>query len=131
MTGKDNGVVARLKQWKGRHIVGIHCMAHRLELSFKDSAQKINLHKKLDALLLGLHYFYAKSSMNRANLKRSFSLLNLNPLMPTRMGGTRWIGHTLQALDHFLQGYAGIVQHLQQVICHFKLNSLVTVISVK
>ena len=35
--------------------------------------------------------------------------------MPTRVGGTRWVPHMLKALDHFLRGYAAVVQHLEQI----------------
>ena len=115
MTGVKAGVVAKFRDWRGGHIVGVHCMAHRLELSFKDATKSIALHKKVDTLLLGLFYFYQRSALNRANLKKSYETLQMTPLMPTRVGGTRWTGHLLRALTNFLRGYAAIVQHLQQV----------------
>ena len=36
-------------------------------------------------------------------------------LLPTRVGGTRWFGHVLQALNNFLCGYAAFRLHLEQV----------------
>lgn len=114
MTGKKTGVVTRLST-DLPHVVPIHCMAHRLELCYKDAGTKITCHVKLERLLLNLYYFYHNSPLNRANLKASFQLLNLSVLLPTRVGGTRWVGHILKALQHFLQGYPAIVQHLEQV----------------
>ncbi|XP_032362928.1 uncharacterized protein LOC116674775 [Etheostoma spectabile] len=38
----------------------------------------------------------------------------MKALMPTRVGGTRWLPHLFKALDHFLRGYAGIVRHLEK-----------------
>ena len=34
--------------------------------------------------------------------------------MPTRIGGTRWLSHTLLAIENLWKGYKGIVQHLDQ-----------------
>ncbi|CAM4636587.1 unnamed protein product [Leuciscus chuanchicus] len=38
----------------------------------------------------------------------------MKALMPTRVGGTRWLPHLFKALDHFLREYAGIVHHLEE-----------------
>ncbi|XP_070402395.1 E3 SUMO-protein ligase KIAA1586-like [Nothobranchius furzeri] len=114
MLGGKSGVVTRLTA-DLPHVLLIHCMPHRLELNFKDAASKNPCHTKLDALLTGLYTFYHYSSHNRANLKASFESLGKKPLMPTRATGTCWVSHLLTALDHFLQGYSAIVQHLEQV----------------
>ena len=95
--------------------MGIHCMNHRLELSFRDAAKATNCHKKLSALLLGLYLFYKNSPLNRANLFNSFKALGKKPLVPARVCGTRWVGHMQKAVDNFLKGYKAIVQHLQQI----------------
>lgn len=44
----------------------------------------------------------------------------MTSLMPTRVGGTRWLPHLHKAVDHFLRGYAAFISHLQKV-CHFKV----------
>ena len=36
-------------------------------------------------------------------------------LLPTRAGGTRWLGHSLKALNVFLIGYPAIRMHLEQL----------------
>lgn len=41
-------------------------------------------------------------------------------LVPTRVGGTRWLPHTERALKHLITGYDGIVLHLEQVHCVFQ-----------
>ena len=98
---------------------GIHCMGHVLELGLKDAVKEVPLHRRLDELLLGLYYFYHNSPLNRANLKRSTEAIEKKSLMPTRVGGTRWLGHTLQALTQVLKGYSALVQHLGQVFFLF------------
>ncbi|ROI96431.1 Zinc finger protein 862 [Anabarilius grahami] len=88
MTGSKTGVVSRLRGER-TYILGVHCMAHRLELAFKD-VMKTNSHcRKVEDLLTGLFTLYHRSPLNRAKLKDSFSVLGIKPLMPTRVGGTR------------------------------------------
>ena len=51
MLGSRSGVGVRLADGHP-HVLAVHCMAHRLELSFKDAASKNIFHKKLDSLYL-------------------------------------------------------------------------------
>ncbi|XDV31583.1 hypothetical protein PO909_002570 [Leuciscus waleckii] len=55
-----------------------------------------------------------ESCVNRANLRGSFEEIGMRHLMPTRIGGTRWVSHFLRALENFLKGYKGLVHHLEQ-----------------
>ena len=115
MVGAKSGVVSRLKGDRA-YIVGIHCMAHRQELAFRDAIKSHAMFQRVEEFLSGLYTFYHTSPLNRANLVNSFQALGHKPLVPTRIGGTRWVGHLLRALDHFLRGFQGIVQHLEQVV---------------
>jgi len=76
---------------------------------------KIALYDKIDSFLLSLYYFYRNSNLNRANLKESFKMLNQNVILPTRVGGTRWMGHLKKAITCYLQGYQAISNHLAQL----------------
>ena len=115
MTGVNNGVVTKLRADRS-YLLGIHCMAHRLELAFSDAVRKNVMAKKVEDLLSGLYTLYHKSGVNRASLKQHFGELHMKALMPTRVGGTRWLPHLLKALDHFLRGYAAVVRHLQEKV---------------
>ena len=114
MMGARKGVAALLKE-KNPSVIGIHCFGHRLELAYKESLAKVDLGDKVLTLLMGLYYFYHNSPLNRSNLKNSFKALGKKVVTPTRVGGTRWVGHVLQALTNLFQGYEAIVQHLQQL----------------
>ena len=114
MTGRKTGVVTRLKAGRPE-IIGVHCFPHRLELAFKDAIKDVSLHKKVEGFLLSLYLFYHNSPLNRGNLKRSFKCLGMRSKLPSRVGGTRWVGHTLTALHIFLEGYNAFLQHFQQV----------------
>ena len=115
MVGKKTGVVVCLKEDRD-WVVGIHCLSHRLKLAFRDAVKGHSMFKKLESVLMGIYYFYHNSPLNRSNLKAAFSSLAMSPLMPTRIGGTRWVAHLLQALDNFLRVYKGLVLHLEQVV---------------
>lgn len=58
MMGRNNGVVARIRNEMAPKIVGIHCFAHRLELAVRDVVAKHPLYKTFDKLLLDLYLFY-------------------------------------------------------------------------
>ena len=115
MTGKKNGVVSKIRQFTQEpNLLGIHCMAHRLELAFKDATKDISVFKKVYGMLLALYYFYHNSPLNRANLHVAYEALGIKPVVPTRVGGTRWIGHMSLALTRVIQGYRAIVCNLEQ-----------------
>ena len=114
MTGARRGVVSRLRG-TNNHVLGIHCMAHRLELSFKDAINGGNLARQLEDLLSGLHTLYRKRAQNGANLKCCFLAIGQRPLIPTRVGGSRWVSHLLRAVDQFLRGYEGLTSQLEEV----------------
>ncbi|CAL8342694.1 unnamed protein product [Arctogadus glacialis] len=66
------------------NVLGIHCMAHKLELAFSDGIRKNVMVRKSEDLLSGLYTVYHKSGVNRASLKQHFRVLHMKALMPTR-----------------------------------------------
>ena len=113
-TGKTNGVAAKLKA-EIPVLVGVHCHAHRLELAYKDALGKERNHARAEELLTGLYYFYRNSTLNRADLIRSCTVLEVPQAIPTRIGGTRWLPQWLRALENLWKAYPAIVGHLQTV----------------
>ena len=75
-TGKNTGVVKRLRD-EVPHLVGVHCMAHRLELPLNDAAKTVPPQKATNKLLLSLYLFYHASPFNRSNLKNSCKSLDM------------------------------------------------------
>ena len=114
MLGKNSGVITLL-QAQQPSMIAVHCSGHRLELAYKDSVKNFPLAEKVVTLLTGLYYMYRNSPLNRTNLKNAYRCLGHKVLLPTRAGGTRWVGHVLQALNNFLSGYAAFRLHLEQV----------------
>ncbi|XP_071142824.1 zinc finger protein 862-like [Mytilus edulis] len=114
MQGNKTGLATRLRE-KWPHLVTNHCLAHRLELAFKDSLKSTfkALYEKLMTLLLGLYYLYRKSPKQKKALKRSFKILNINQILPSRVGGTRWLPHVARAINGFIKGYRAIRLQLE------------------
>ena len=77
--------------------------------------KKVPMAEKVLTLLTGLYYMYRNSPLNRTNLKNAFRCLSIKIKLPTRAGGTRWVGHILRALEHFLDGYPAFRLHLEQL----------------
>ncbi|XP_077980195.1 E3 SUMO-protein ligase KIAA1586-like [Glandiceps talaboti] len=115
-TGKINGVIAQMRNHISPAIVMVQCLSHRVELAFKDAMKKAPLYSKVYSLMDELFKFYHKSAKQSAGLKSSFEALNITPCTPTRVGGTRWLSHTLTALNNIWKGDTAIVKHLSQVI---------------
>ena len=114
MVGKNNGVIALLRHIQSA-VQGVHCAAHRMELAYKDVMRKQPLHLKIEGPMTGLYLFYKKSPLNRSMLLRTYNTLNLPLLLPTRVGGTRWIPHMSPGLDVIIRGYEWMTTHLSQV----------------
>ena len=105
MGGKKGGVSAYLTRLQPSCIT-VHCFAHRLELAFKDAVKENRLYDNCIVLLMGLYYFYQ-------SLKQSFLSLKQSSLMPARVGGTRWAGHMVLAIENFVKGYPAIRAQLE------------------
>lgn len=71
MMGKKKGLVVLLKK-DYPQIIGVHCLCHRLELSFKDALKKNAVYDRLVTMLLGIYYFYKNSPLQRKTLRKTF-----------------------------------------------------------
>lgn len=96
-------------------IIMIRCMNHRIELALKASMKSSTLFGKVDMLLSDLFHFYHKSPKQTSNLKETANALGVKYMKPTRIGGTRWVGHVQTALCKLWKGYEAFVTHLDQV----------------
>ncbi|XP_052274966.1 zinc finger protein 862-like isoform X2 [Dreissena polymorpha] len=114
MMGIHSGVSSLLKKdWP--HLVVTHCVAHRLELAFKDAMKKCapKNYEKLTSLLMGLFYLFRRSPKQKKGLERAAEALHMKMLLPTRIGGTRWLPHFEKALNIFSRGYKLFLYQLE------------------
>ena len=112
MTGVRSGLSAILKQEVGNEIINVHCLAHRLELAFRDIVKSSKLYDKLITLLIGLHNFYIKQYKNKSGLQRAIEVLNINGVLPPKVTGTRWLPHVYRGITSLLRTFKAYEAHL-------------------
>ncbi|XP_062614641.1 zinc finger protein 862-like [Saccostrea cucullata] len=112
MTGVKNGLVARLKEGHPE-LIGVHCIAHRLELAFRDVFKKDKMYTQLSTLLLGLFYFYKNSSKQRKSLRECIKVLDINGTLPHKINSTRWLPHMKRALENLFRTFPAFLSQLQ------------------
>ena len=61
-TSHENGVIVLMQKEISPCIVLVKCLAHRLELAYKEALKQITLNNKVALLLTDLFSFYHKSS---------------------------------------------------------------------
>ncbi|XP_013416166.1 E3 SUMO-protein ligase KIAA1586-like [Lingula anatina] len=114
-TGQISGVIALFRRNISPEIIMVQCMSHRIELSFKDVLSNTPLYKKVYTLMDELYKMYHKSAKQTRGLRASFEALKMWA-MPTRVGGTGWLGHTMTALNVIWKGYKAFALHLNEVV---------------
>jgi hypothetical protein len=67
-------------------------------------------------LLFGLYYLYKKSPKQKKSPKRSFTALKMNPILPSRVGGTRWLPHVQHQILPSRVGGTRWLPHVQHQI---------------
>ncbi|XP_044088768.1 sperm flagellar protein 2 [Neovison vison] len=109
--GENNGVALLLREIQPCALT-VYCFAHHLELSYEAVFQRIPLYNDVRNLLHSIYHFYHSSPLLRNSLMTAFKNLHLRPVMPSQVGGKRWLQELQAALQNFLKGYPAIVQQL-------------------
>ena len=115
MVGAKSGLSALLRQNIGPEIINVHCLAHRLELSFRDIVKSSKQYDKLMTLLVGLHYFYIKQYKNKAGLLKAIAALEIDGILPPKVTGTRWLPHLYRGLQALVRTYRAYEAHLSSL----------------
>ncbi|XP_054543895.1 sperm flagellar protein 2 isoform X2 [Talpa occidentalis] len=109
--GQNNGVALLLREIQPC-VLTVYCFAHHLELSYKAVFQSIPLYNDVRELLHSIYDFYHSSPLHKSSLITVFKGLHLQPVMPSQVGGRKWLQGLQAALQNFLKGYPAIVQQL-------------------
>ena len=114
-TGVRNGVVAKLKQsvpW----LLGIHCIAHNLELAILDSIKDEILLMSLRDMLQSIYKHYHYSPKALCELRELTEVMGEKIQKPGNLKGTRWVTHLHRGLKVFLKDYKVIHCHFQNTV---------------
>lgn len=85
MVGVKGGLATLLRQDINSELVNVHCLAHHLELAFRDVLKKNKIYDKIMTLMVGLYYFYKKSYNNKKSLLNSIKVCQIDGLMPPKV----------------------------------------------
>lgn len=107
MTGIKSGLSTLLRENISKEIVNVHCLCHRLKLSFRDVFKKVKVYDKMMTLLIRLYYFFNKSYKNKHSLQNAFKVVGKGLLLP-KVTGTRWLAHVYRAITALLRSYKAL-----------------------
>ena len=113
--GRLNGVVAKLRveiPW----LLGVHCIAHRLELSVFDALKDEEQLKNVQEMLQGLYKHYHYSPKALRELQELAQLLDEKINKPLNLRGTRWLPHISGALTVMIKSFSVIYAQLENTI---------------
>ena len=113
--GRQNGVVAKLRveiPW----LIGVHCIAHRLELSVLDALKDEQQLRNVQEMLQGLYKHYHYSPKALRELKELAQALDEKINKPVNLRATRWLPHINRALTVMMKNFSVIHAHLENTI---------------
>lgn len=113
MMGRKGGVVSLIKQ-DAPQVIGIHCVAHNLELAFSDTLKSNKTMMSIRDLLNGCwkHYKYSPKALRE--LRELAEAMEIKVGTPTKASGTRWVPHLLRTSAVLLQ------KNLPAIVSHFE-----------
>lgn len=114
-TGVRNGVVAKLTQsipW----LLGIHCIAHNLELAILDGLKEDHLLSSIKEMLQSIYKHYHYSPKALRELKELAEAMEEKILKPGNLKGTRCVPHLHRALKVLLKDYKVIYGHFNNTV---------------
>ena len=114
MLGALNGVATRLTN-QAKHIITVHCCAHRLELAIKDLWKDLPYLDEMDTVLKESYNFYKLSRTNWIGLQDAGKALTMTVKRPIKLHGTRWVAHHYRALSAVHHNWPAMIVHLEDV----------------
>lgn len=114
MSGKKGGLLALFQQNTDNFVYGIHCMAHRLELSIVKALQSVQYFEKFDALINNLFQFYnLNNSKRKSHLKETASKMKKKMYALNYIYHVRWISSELSSINNLKKMWPVIINDLE------------------
>ncbi|XP_073532536.1 zinc finger protein 862-like [Phyllobates terribilis] len=114
MIETENGLVQKIRQ-NISHLIGIHCVAHRLNLSVLSSVKQAKLIDDFDSILKKLYQFYQYSPKRMRQLKQVAENLQLTILKFQYLHNVRWVASKVGALSALVKDWKCVTIHLESV----------------
>ncbi|XP_076099754.1 zinc finger protein 862-like [Mytilus galloprovincialis] len=110
--GNKSGVFKRLKD-EVPQAIGIHCIAHKLELAILDANKTIPYMSTFETTLKGVFKFYYYSPKRRRELAEISEILDQILLHFGDIKQVRWLSSKERAVKAMLSNYEVVVSHLE------------------
>ena len=114
MMGQTNGVAGRLKR-RVPHIIVLHCVAHKLELTVLDAVKRFPYLQKFDDTIKAVFKLYYYSPKKRRELKEIGDLIEEKVAHFSGLKSTRWLPSRLRSLKAVEKHYVVTVMHLSSL----------------
>lgn len=115
LLGAQNGLIHNIRQ-KVRHIVAVHCIAHRLQLSVLSSVKHVDYVDELDSLLKSLYKFYQQSPKRLRELKTVAESLEMRIRKFQYLHSVRWVASKVGCVSALVTDWKCVIVHLENVI---------------
>lgn len=123
MIGKNHGLIVKLREYTGRSIVSVHCLAHRLHLATGRAWKDLSYFSEFEKLINNIYLFY-----NNRGHKRKAHLLTTATLMQqtfyefSEIFHVRWITSELVAVSRVNKSYEILLTDLEQISTDLDFN---------
>lgn len=117
MAGSQNGLIVHFRRIvKPRNIIGIHCMAHRLQLAVSHSMDDFHQLRNFEKFINSIHNFYVSHGHKRLHsLKNTIDELNEDFYNLNYIYKVRWIASELNAIIKIKNMWYALVIDLDSI----------------
>lgn len=113
MQGKKNGVVGKLVK-EYNHVLGMWCIAHKLQLAVMDSVKDVQSLLKLESTLKGIYKYYHGSPKRRREIKAIADILDADLAHIPDVKDVRWVASQGKALRAIQTNLLVVTTHLDE-----------------
>ncbi|MEE6465802.1 hypothetical protein FKM82_006702 [Ascaphus truei] len=115
MLGSVNGLAAKVKH-DVKHLISVHCVAHKLQLCVLKSVKDATYISKVDDVLIGLFKFYGSSPKRQNELEKVATSLSATILKVKHINQIRWVASKIGALKSLVADWKSCVLHMKAIV---------------
>uniref|UniRef100_A0A6Q2YYZ8 DUF4371 domain-containing protein n=1 Tax=Esox lucius TaxID=8010 RepID=A0A6Q2YYZ8_ESOLU len=112
MTGKDSGLIARLKK-DFPSLKSVHCLAHKLELAVHDSLKCVTGCNHFEHFISKLYTMYHQSTKNARLLSEAASAVHISLLKIGKIFTIRWVASSYSTVKAVWKDFPALAQQMR------------------